>query len=50
MIGYWCEPCQMYFRKPELRKDGSCPEDGSTVKPRLLLGGQVMGSGTSAKS
>ena len=43
MLGYYCTRCQMYFRGTELVKDRRCPECGDECKPRLVLGGQVMG-------
>jgi hypothetical protein len=43
MIAYWCPKCEMYLREAELMKVHKCPECLEQTKPRLLLGGQVMG-------
>lgn len=43
MLVYYCEDCAMYFRGAETAK-ARCPECGAAVKPRLVLGGQVMGA------
>ena len=44
MLAYFCAKCQMYLRLEELLQDRKCPECGEKTKPRLVLGGQVMGS------
>lgn len=43
MLGYFCRPCQLYFREADLLKNKLCPECKKTTEPRLILCGQVMG-------
>lgn len=43
MLAHYCKGCKMYYRELELVK-GRCPECLEPVKPRLVLGGQVMGA------
>lgn len=44
MIAYWCQPCQMLYREAELLAEKRCPECREPCRPRLVLGGQVMGA------
>ena len=43
MITHYCSTCDFYYREAELGKAKRCPECGATTKPRLMLGGQIMG-------
>ncbi|KKM78769.1 hypothetical protein LCGC14_1356730 [marine sediment metagenome] len=44
MLTYFCSACQFYYREAELLKNKQCPECRGEVKPRLALGGQVVGA------
>ena len=43
MITYFCQACTFYYQELELLKGKKCPECKVEDKPRLVLGGQVMG-------
>ncbi len=43
MLSYFCASCQFYYREAELLDGKRCPECKDIAKPRLVLGGQVMG-------
>lgn len=44
MLAYFCSKCMMYFQEMELLSKKCCPECKQDTKPRLILGGQVMGN------
>jgi len=43
MLAYFCSECQMYYRPEELLDGKRCPECRGEARPRMVLGGQVMG-------
>ncbi|KKL57995.1 hypothetical protein LCGC14_2229810 [marine sediment metagenome] len=43
MLAYFCTPCQFYYQEAELLSSKRCPECRGEMKPRMVLGGQVMG-------
>ena len=43
MLTYYCPACQFHYRELELLKGKRCPECKKQTKPRLVLGGLVMG-------
>jgi hypothetical protein len=44
VIAYWCQPCAMFYREVELPAGKRCPECKGPCRPRLVLGGQVIGA------
>ena len=50
MLAYYCKPCTFYYRELELTKGKTCPECKAPVKPRMILGGQIMGAPDLAES
>lgn len=46
MLSYFCQACQFHYREAELLPGKRCPECKAETKPRLVLGGQVMGDGS----
>ena len=43
MLTYFCVSCNFYYREAELLKDKRCPECKVVAKPRVMLGGRVIG-------
>ena len=43
MIAYYCAACKFYYRPIELLRGQRCPECKEPAKPRVMLGGKVMG-------
>ena len=43
MLSYFCASCQFYYQEAELLTGKRCPQCRGEVKPRVVLGGQVMG-------
>ena len=44
MLSYFCAACQFYYQEAELLTGKRCPECKDVTKPRMVLGGQVIGS------
>ncbi len=46
MLTYFCKACDFHYRETELLANKRCPECKEQTKPRLVLGGQVIGRRT----
>ena len=44
MLAYWCAECRMLLRPEELLDGKRCPECKGPARPRMMLGGRVIGS------
>ncbi len=48
-LAYYCANCIPYFRKADLT-EGRCPDCETQVKPRMVIGGVVLGAEKDANS
>ena len=48
-LAHYCANCILYFREADLT-EGRCPDCGNQVKPRMVIGGVVLGAEEDANS